>query len=164
MSVKSKTIDNLGVDASIRYAKDQEAIDVRFIQESQLVPPKTEVSVAIPYTLSEFDQIYSLEKKISWALFSPPPNYLNAEKSLFSYLLIPSLGDYEKLEADLDKIEGVEDLLKKPHKKSTRDDSSRDEKQDEKERKTLLALLQCIGKLNKILGVINSRRNQYQRG
>ena len=163
MSVKSKTIDNLGVDASIRYAKDQEAIDVRFIQESQLVPSKTEISVATPYTPSEFDQLYSLEKKISWALFSPPPNYFNAEKSLFSYLLIPSLGDYEKLEADLDKVEGVEDLLKKPHKKSDRD-SSHDEKQDEKDRKTLLALLQCIGKLNKILGVVNARRNQYQRG
>jgi hypothetical protein len=163
MSVKPRTIDNLGVETSIRYAQDQERLDARIIKESQLVPQKTEVSVATPFVLSEFDQVYSLGKTVPWALFSPPPNYYNAGKALFSYLLIPSLGDYEKLEADLDKVEGVEDLLKKPHKKSNQG-FTRDEKQDEKERKTLLALLQCLNKLNKTLALINARRNQYQRG
>jgi len=164
MTVKPRTIDNLGVDASIRYAKDQELFEARYIEESRLIPKKTEISVAKPYALSEFDQIYSLGKTVSWAVFSPPPNFFLYDKGLFSYQLIPSLGDYEKLESDEDKIETLEDALQKSYERSGRDQSDQDREKNEKERKTLLALFHCIDKLNKVLTAINSRRNQYQRG
>ena len=163
MTVKPRTIDNLGVDASIRYAKDQELLEPRLIEESRLIPQKTEVTVAKPLELSEFDQIYSIGKTISWALFSPPPNFYSRDIGLFSYQLIPSLGGYEKLEADSDKIEALEDVLGKSEEREGRGQDQEKEK-DEKSRQTILALFQCIDKLNKTLTMINARRNQYQRG
>jgi len=164
MTVKPRTIDNLGVDASIRYAKDQELFETRLIDESRLIPQKTEVTVAKPYALSEFDQIYSVGKTASWALFSPPPNYFLYDKGLFSYQLIPSLGDYEKFEANEDKIETLEDTLQTFHEKSHHGQADYDREKNEKDRKVLLSLFQCIDKLNKALTTINSRRNEFQRG
>ena len=164
MTVKPRTIDNLGVDASIRYAKDQELFEAKLINESQLIPLKTEVSVAKPYVPSEFDQIYSIGKTISWALFSPPSNYYLSDKGFFSYQLIPSLGDYEKLEDDSDKLENLEDKFRKWQEDSSEEQSDDEREKNESDRKLLLALFQCISKLNKSLSFINSRRNQYQRG
>jgi len=164
MTVKPRTIDNLGVDASIRYAKDQDFFETRLIEESRLIPQKTEVTVAKPFELSEFDQTYSVGKTISWALFSPPPDFYSRDKGLFSYQLIPSLGSYEKLETDSDKIETLEDVLEKSEEREGRGQSNQEREKDENQRKTLLALFQCIDKLNKTLTMINARRNQYQRG
>lgn len=164
MTVKPRTIDNLGVEASIRYAKDQELFEARFLEESRLIPQKTEVSVAKPHALSEFDQTFSVAKTVSWALFSPPPNYFSNNKPLFSYQLIPSLGDYEKLEADSDKMESLEDALHKSYDDSGQEQSQEDMDKNEKERQTLSELFACLGKLNKALTLINARRNQYQRG
>lgn len=164
MTVKPRTIDNLGVDASIRYAKDQELLEPRLIEESRLIPQKTEVTVAKPLELSEFEKTYSLGRTSSWALFSPPPDFYSRDKGLFSYQLIPSLGGYEKLEADSDKIETLEDVLEKSDEREGRGQSDQEREKDEKSRQTLLALFQCIDKLNKTLAMINARRNQYQRG
>lgn len=164
MTIKPRTIDNLGVDASIRYAKDQELFETSFIEESRLIPKKTEMTIAKPSALSEFDQVYTVGKTISWALFSPPPNFYTYDKGLFSYQLIPSLGNYEKLEADSDKIETLEDVIEKFHDGQEQDQSDQEREKDEKDRQILLALFQCIDKLNKTLTLINARRNQYQRG
>ncbi len=157
MSVKSRTIDNLGKDASIRYAKDQELFERLIIADSILIPNKTEVSVAKPNFLSEFEQSYSVGKTTAWALFSPPPNFFGAAKTLFSYRLIPSLGEYEKWETDSDKLESF-DAMKWEEKEEDESDKH------EKERQILLALFQCISQLDKSLSLINARRNQYQRG
>ena len=167
MTVKPRTIDNLGVDSSIRYAKDQEALDTRLIQESRFIPQKTEISVLKPYVPTELEQYFGLGKMTLWASFAPPPNYLVQGKPLFSYQLIPSLGGYEKQEADTEKLENLEDVLGKPHSRKQSQDQNQDEKerdQEEKERQVLLALLKCIGALDRTLILINSRRNQYQRG
>ena len=111
MTVKPRTIDNLGVESSIRYAKDQEALDTRLIQDSRFIPQKTEVSVLKPYVPSELEQYFAPGKITIWASFSPPPDYLLQGKPLFSYQLIPSLGSYEKQEADSDKLESLESAL-----------------------------------------------------
>lgn len=162
MSIKSRTIDNLGIGANERYAKDQQLFEPKFIEESRLVPQKTEISVLKPYVSLEFEQLFSFGKRTPWAAFAPPPNYYPETKSLFSYQLIPSLGGYEKQEADEDKLESMEDVLKKPYKSSAQKLEGSDG--EEKERQTLISLFQCINKLDKTLSFINSRRNQYQRG
>lgn len=167
MTVKPRTIDNLGVESSIRYAKDQEALDTRLIQDSRFIPQKTEVSVVKPYVPAELEQYFAAGKVALWAAFSPPPDYLLQGKPLFSYQLIPSLGSYEKQEADSDKLESLEDALNKPYaRKQSREggDQEKEKQEEEKERQILLALLKCIGALDRTLVFINSRRNQYQRG
>lgn len=164
MTIKPKTIDNLGIESSIRYAKDMEILDKRIVDESRLIPQKTEVSVAKPYIPSEFDVLYSPGRTMLWATFLPPPDYFGAPKAFFSYQLIPSLGGYEKQEADAEKLESIEDLLKKPFSRKREGEQHQDQEEEEKERQILTALLQTITKLDKTLTLINSRRNQYQRG
>ena len=71
-----------------------------------------EVPVLKPYALSDFDQLFSLNKTSIWASFSPPPNYYSTAK-LFSYQIVPSLGGEDKQEADMDKLEHLGDALSK---------------------------------------------------
>ena len=162
MTVKSRTIDNLGIEASIRYARDKELFEARFIEESGIVSQKSEISVAKPYVPSEFDQLFSAAKTVSWASFLPPPEYFSAARSLFSYQVIPSLGNYEKQEADADKLAALEDAIDKH--KGSKEGQSFDQEKEEEERTAVQALLECIHKLDRTLVLINSRRNQYQRG
>lgn len=160
MPEKPLTIDNYGRDASVRYAKDQEIYDASIITESRLIPQKTEVTVAKPYVPSEFDQLFSVKKTTSWALFDAPKNFYAHDKSLFSYELIPSLGNYEKLESDSDKIERILGDQEKEHK----DHEEEGSEEEEQEKIALTAFFQTLNQFNKILEAINGKRNQYQRG
>ncbi|HSX38848.1 MAG TPA: DUF5399 family protein [Chlamydiales bacterium] len=159
-----KTIDNLGPEAYNRYAKDQTFLDERLIKEAQYIPQKAERSVTTPYTPSEFDQMFSISKSVSWAHFAPPPNYAGYGNALFSYQLVPSLGNYEKLESNSDMIESLEAILHNTDQE--RDEKKRDQEQesDEKEREILASFFQCLGKLNKALTMINALRNRYHKG
>jgi hypothetical protein len=162
MEAKSRTIDNLGIQASIDYAKNLELYDSSFIEESRLIPQKTEIASIRPYIPSEVDAFFNPARESSWALFTPPPNYFTYNKALFSYQLVPSLGSQEKQQADADKLEQLEDYLDKRRGKEGKNERERDE--EEEERETLLAMFHCLRRLDKTLGLINSRRNQYQRG
>lgn len=162
MTIKSRTIDNLGIESSSRYAQDQAKLDTKFIEESRFIPLKTESSVVKPYLPTEFEEYLLAGTLTLWASFEPPPEYYAFAKAIFSYQLIPSLGSYEKQEEDSDKLEALEDTLNKQFKEGKRD--NQENQQEEKERKTLVGLLQTIGKLDRTLSFINARRNQYQRG
>lgn len=154
MTIKPRTIDNMGIETSSRYARDQAALDPKLIEESRFIPLKTEVSVLTPYLSTEFEEYLNSQKLTLWASFSPPPEYFTYAKLLFSYQLIPSLGGYEKQEADADKLEALKESL----------DQEDSEQEGEKERKMLIRFLQMVGKLDQTLTLINSRRNQYHRG
>jgi len=158
VSVKSRTIDNLGVDASVRYAQDQALLETSFIDESNLVSQQTAITVSTPSPpSSEFDEQYAVESPQGyWAVFLPPESSpKGGSLAPFSYELAPSLGGYEKTEASADKLEKLDLLQEDPEKKASR---------EENERKKLLHFFQCFNKLNTDLSLINSRRNQYQRG
>lgn len=161
MSVKPRTIDNLGMDTSVRYAKDKELLDLRMVEDSKWISKRIEVSVTKPYVPSDFDKLFSAKPTMQWALFSAPPEFEAHTRALFSYQLIPSLGTNEKQESDTEKLIALEDALDK-EKRQGKDD--REQQEDEHDRKRLLALLKCIEKLDNTLIFINSRRNQYQRG
>lgn len=165
MSVKPRTIDNLGVDASIRYAKDKELLEPQFLEESRLVSQKTEIPVAKPYVPSEFDQLFSIGPTVSWANFAPPPQSPAIPRSLFSYQLVPSLGTYETKEETEEKIEKLESALEQ-HKQSKKggDQSDKEKQEEEREKRLITALILCIDRLDKSLALINGRRNQFHRG
>jgi hypothetical protein len=164
MSIKPRTIDNLGMETSVRYAKDKELLDLRMVEDSRWISPRIEVSVTKPYVPSEFDQLFSAKPTMQWALFSAPPAFEAYSRALFSYQLIPSLGSTEKQEADTEKLAALEDALHKENQQGKGRDRGGRDKHEEHERKRILALLKCIGQLDKTLVFINSRRNQYQRG
>lgn len=160
---KPRTIDNMGVETSSRYARDRSTLDTKLIDDSRFIPHKTEVSVVKPYLATEFEHYFAPKTFSFLASFSSPPEYFAYGKPLFSYQLIPSLGGYEKQEADSDKLEALKDVIAKSFKEG-RQSSNQEQQEEERERKTLLSLLQTIGKLDRMLTLINSRRNQYQRG
>lgn len=162
MSVKPRTIDNLGVETSARYAKDKAQLDTKLIEESRFIPLKTEISAVKPYLPTEFEEYLFADKLILWASFQPPPEYFNPSKALFSFQMIPSLGGYEKQEEDEEKLQALEQIIDQEREKGNKD--QQESQQEQKERKTLLKLLQIIEKLDRNLSLINSRRNQYQRG
>lgn len=149
MDTKPRTVDNLGIDASNRYASDQKFIDRDFLQSLTQVGGLSEVSVTSPYTLSEFDQQFStLGKNLPWARFSPPPNYQSHRKKLFTFQLAPSVGNVQRHEQEL-----------------TKDDEDQGEhKEEEKKRKKVLHLLKTLGIYDQYLRSINSRRGQYHKG
>ncbi len=153
---KPRTIDNLGLDASIRYARDKELYAPISVEEAQFVSRKTEISVAKPYVPSEFEELFSSAKTVIWALFSPPPESLTSGSNLFSYQLIPSLGSYEKQD---DAEERLEDALKQRKRQS-----DKEKERDRREKNLISDLLANIENIDKSIELINSRRNQYQRG
>lgn len=168
MTVKPRTIDNLGIETSRRYARDKEQLEEsKLIEDSKFIPQKTEVSVLKPYFPPELQEYLLPTPQTIWAAFEAPPEYMMLSSPLFTYQLVPSLGDSGKQEANTDKLEALEDTLSKSFKegkKQGRNQDQQDEQEEEKERKTLLHLLKTIGKFDRTLQMINSRRNQYQRG
>lgn len=167
MTVKPRTIDNLGVDASIRYAKDKELFETRFIEESKLVSQKTQISVATPYIPAELDSLFSVGKPLPWASFSQPPNY--SPDFIFSYQLIPSLGGYEATNEEIDPKDLIEDALTKKRRKQKKKakmsaDDEKEKEEEEREKKILITLVECIARIDQSINLVNARRNQYQRG
>ena len=101
----------------------------------------------------------SLLKTTVWASFSAPPESLTNPNVLFSFQTIPSLG--EQIQEDGEQY--LEDALQK-RKKTNKRRSKKDKEKEDEEKEILLELLSCIHKIDKSLALINSRRNQYQRG
>lgn len=153
----AKTIDQLGMDASKQYADNLARLDWRLIRESQIVPQKAEVFSMKPQALAAgLESLSDLEKKAAWALFLPPPDYFTKASPLFTFQgIIPSLGSYEKQEANLDKLESVDGV-------SSAEGAA--PKEPSPEKKALLAFFTCLQDLDKTLSFINAQRNRYHRG
>ncbi len=167
MSIKSRTIDSLGIETSVRYAKDKELIDPKLIEESKFIPAQTEISVTSPYIPSEFEEFYNTQSKNApWADFFEPPMYVSHKKMLFSYQVMPNLGTSEKQQYELEKIKTLllPSIKKRTKRKNIVEGVSLEEREEEKERDALISLLECIGFLDKQLGFINMKRGQYHKG
>jgi hypothetical protein len=159
MTSKARTIDNLGVDTSVRYAQDQKSLDQKFLEDATFASSKSEIISTVPSFPMELEILFGFERKISaWADFLAPPDYTSLRSSLFSFQLIPGLGTLEKQEL---KIEKIENFRKRKKKKKA---MTKEEDEEEKEKEVLLKLLLCIKSLEKNLELINARRNQYHKG
>jgi hypothetical protein len=167
-----RTIDNLGIDASTRYAVDQQELDSKILKEARGIPRQAEVDVTTPFFASEFDLLFDTSKKnTSWALFTMPKNYGEQRKRLFTYQIIPSLGTQEKTENQEKKIlaqikEKTEEQNKERKKKqnNTSWEEEIEQEEQEREQKVLLSLLKKLLFLDKCMADITARRMQYQKG
>jgi len=182
MAKEPRTIDNLGVDISTRYAQDQQKLDAKIIKESRLIPRQIEIDVTSPYVPSEFEeQFLATKRNVTWADFFAPPKFSEQKKRLFSYQIIPSLGSDDKQEAQAERINARirplkdQEKEKKDQQRQKQDERDQKEekmkweeeleaKEEEKEKKIILHLLEVVHKFNRYLIDINSRRGQYHRG
>jgi len=158
----ARTIDNLGVDISTRYAEDQELFDATFIKESRSIPSQASISVTLPFNPSEFELLFELNKRGKrWANFIPPANYHAQRRRLFAEQLIPDLGTLDKQEAQQQRLAAIGDEEKK---KKREQNIPKEEEEIEIEKQILLTLLGKIHLYDTDLIEINSKRSQYQKG
>ncbi len=171
--VEPRTIDNLGLDTSVRFAQDQKYYDHTITTESSYVSGQTEIDVLSPYFTTAFDSVFQMSMRHKpWAFFSPPKGYSNQKMRLFTFQAIPSMGIEELQNSNLEKIRDFSEQLKKSKNSKKRGYNNGEEtgkKEQEKEdtlneSKTLLNLLEYIAELDKLLQIINSRRTQYTKG
>lgn len=147
------TIDNLGLEASKAYARGQQALDLRLIEESRYFPAKVEGGLT-PYISAEGEEsftIFTIGRATVWATFSPPQNYSVSAFHLFSYLLIPSIGGSERLQALGDKLEGLEKTIPQ-------------DRVEQYKYQTLRSFVKHLIDFSRTLESIRARCNQYQRG
>lgn len=168
-----RTIDNLGVDVSTRYAEDQKILDQSIIKEARSIPQQTQIDVTTPFFPSELEGLLRMSPlHSSWASFIAPTLYFEQRKKLFTFQSIPSLGSEDKKESQAQKILTKIQLLEKRQTKDASEEKDQKKKrqqeltleEEEKEKKILIALLHTIASLDKLIIDINSRRSQYQKG
>lgn len=149
----ARTIDNLGIDTSNRYAEDKALYDesIALIKEAGTIPSQTKITVTLPSYKSEFDLLFDVEKKQApWALFEAPTGYRTSRLRLFAEQLIPRLGSPDLQEAKISRLETL----------------GKDEPESEaaKERQIISTLLNKVHLLDGLLIDTNSKRAQYQKG
>lgn len=164
------TIDNLGPDASSRYAQDRKLYEESIFKEAKAVPifPQAEIDVTQPFFASEYEQLFEMQKRnISWADFYPPPKFNEQKKRLFTHQILPFLGSEDKIEAQSARISATVRLpapLAGEEGPRVSWQQERELHQQENEKKILISLMTSIHTLDKYLIDINSRRSQYQKG
>jgi hypothetical protein len=167
MSVKSRTIDDLGIDASNQYAKNKE-LELGWIKEIRDLPVPVQIGIT-PY-ISEAQGTFSLfniGQPITWATFVPPPGYFTAISRLYGYQLIPSLGGTERLQIISDKLELLEEKMKPSSKAALRKRSAKNSKESDVEKREyqkVCVFLKILIESSRTFDLIKSRCNQYKQG
>lgn len=171
--VEPRTIDNLGLETSVRYAQDQEFLDKAMTKESPFVTMSTQIDVATPFFKSEFDTLFQITRRFApWAFLQAPKGYNLQMMRLFTFQTIPSLGSEEFLIAQMDKIRdrvasSKEERAKKRASGQGAEYAWEDDKEEDeemRESKTLIALLEYLQSVDLLLTQINARRSQYSKG
>lgn len=168
----ARTIDNLGMDISTRYAQDKLLEDQTLIKESR-TPVQTQIDVTLPYYTSEFELLFELGRRnATWADFFAPPQFYVQQKRLFSQQIIPALGSPDKSEAQSERIAAIGKVAKKREEEEKEGqkqsaytaEEALEIREEEKEKKILLTLLERLRTFDQYLIDINSKRSQYQKG
>lgn len=155
----ARTIDNLGVDISNRYAEDRELFDESLLKDARTVTSQISITTTTPSHPSEFDILFDLGKRqATWANFYAPPQYYASRRRLFAEQIIPQLGTPDKQETQLQRVEAVGNLEKTKLALPT------EIEQVEQEKQILLKLLGNLNNLDQLLIAINGSRLQYHKG
>lgn len=152
--VEPKTVSNLPLDVSIRWAEDQKLLEESkpIIRDSTMASNAAQTDVILPSKQSEIELLFGLSQlHPAWATFQKPPGFFFLRRRIFRSSLVPFLGSDEQQDSMMTRIQGVKG-----------DEQDNEEWEDEKKR--LLKLLQLMQLLNKDLIDITTRCKQYQKG
>ncbi|MCB1109453.1 MAG: DUF5399 family protein [Chlamydiia bacterium] len=171
--VEPKTIDNLGLEHSVRWAQDQAYLDKTYTKEASFISLSTKVDVAHPFYKGEFDTLFQVTKRFApWALLYPPMGYNLQKMRLFTFQAVPSLGTHEFLSAQMQKIRDKVENSKQARAQRRQEgkgaefawEDEREEEEELRQSKSLIALLDYLQTIDTLIAQINSRRNQYSKG
>jgi hypothetical protein len=151
--VEPKTVSNLPVDVSIRWAEDQKFLEETrpMIMDAGTVPSHTQKDVLFPFAFSEIDVLLGIRRvHPTWAHFLPPSGYHEQRRRLFTSQVAPTIGSEEELDNKIQRIGAA---------------GEKEEDEAEKRKKeTFLKLLKLMLELDKNLTFVLTRRTQYQKG
>ena len=149
-----KTVSNLPLDVSIRWADDQKLLEESkpIIRDSTLASSAAQTDVILPAKQSEIEVLFGLSTlHPSWAMFPKPPGFFFLRRRIFRSQLVPFLGSDEQQDSMITRIQGTMG-------------DAQDSSEWEEEKNRLLKLLQLMQVLNKDLIDITTRCKQYQKG
>lgn len=158
-------ISNLGLDASIRFAQDQEMFDLKYITEPNFIRPNAEVDVTSPIFLNQYDELFQMGSQITFATFEAPEHFFVQKKQLFTTQLAPSLGPAELEESKIEKARSAK--LTKTAAKTSFDFSwqaEREKKDREKEQTSIVNMLETVHLFNRQIAEARARMKQYNKG
>ncbi len=166
--MKAVTIDQLHLKDHVRFAEDQKNLDPTFAIESQMIALHPEVAGTSAIYPSKFDSLFELHKRnLPWASFEMPKNFHLFGKRFFSHRLFSHFeweGEREEGSSDQEKeqqeglkklMETIASLKKLQHQTPSL---------FERDKTTLMTLLELIDWINSLLIQINGRKLQYQKG
>ncbi len=160
MSIKPKTIDNLGIDSHNAYALKEDFFDPDIIQYSS-ISNNTDVIISSDQLNTELNKILGIDQKNqSFANFVEPQDLTFAKKELFSTYIIPSLGTDER---KLDRKNKIK-KKKKFKKAKLKLKEQIEEEKEEEEKESLISFFNCLDIMEKDLIEINAKRSQYHKG
>ncbi len=148
-----KTVSDLPVDVSIRWANDQKLLEEThpIIKDSRSISQITQKDVSAPANQSQLDILLDVNNTSpTWALFSPPLGFFDQRKRLFTSRVLPLFESEEQIDNKIQKVTSALD--------------QEDEGKDSHGKKALINMLKQLITINKNLLFIMSRRNQYQKG
>ncbi len=149
------TIDNLDLKTHERYAQDQKILDRTFVTDSSLLSPHAEIAATSVIYASKWEELFATGvKNLPWAAFSSPSLYRRKPNRFFSFRVLPTI--------DIGEEEEEPTLLKKARDIKQRE--NQDASLFERDKGYIVSLLSCVSELNKMLGQINARKLQYQKG
>ncbi len=152
--VEPKTVSNLPLDVSIRWAKDQELLiqTQPMTQDSDSIAKHAVSDVNLPTSQSQVEILLGLyTRNPTWAAFQMPKGFIGQRRRLFTSQLVGFLGSDEQQDTLITRIQGA---------------SGEEQDKDEwdQEKILLLQVLKLMSMLNKDLIDIVSRCKQYQKG
>jgi hypothetical protein len=159
--MKATTIDQIPLKDHVRWAQDQQQLDPVFVTEASIVASHPEIlGMSLIYP-SRLEELLEMQKKNQhWASFSPPKNFHLFGKRFFSHRLFPNI-EWEDWKDE--EVEGGEpDLMQTLMKLKTT--GAHNTTLFEKDRCTMLGMLESIQWINKLLKQINALKLQYQKG
>ncbi len=152
--VEPKTVSNLPLDVSIRWAKDQELLTQTqpITQDADSISKHAVSDVNLPTSQSQVEVLLGLyTRNPTWAAFQMPKGFVTQRRRLFTSQLVGFLGSDEQQDSLITRIEGA---------------SGEEQDKDawDQEKGMLLHVLKLMSMLNKDLIDIVSRCKQYQKG
>lgn len=167
MPANAVTIDNYDIRFHERYASDQTQLDPIFITDANRVHTHSE-SARSPVTIfSKWTELFEVHlANHPWAMFLPPPQDHMMRNRFFYYALSPQFHWTHDDEQDNEQQEKEEEQHVDGYKKKIFAKKSKSLPMAilEKDRTTLLNLIDQMHLLNGLLRDIHARKLQYQKG
>lgn len=163
---ESRTIDNLGPEASTRWAQDQNLIGVATQREGALVTELTQKDISIPAYTPELQSLLKgdFNERTKVALIPPPEGYMEQNKHLFSSQITPRISK-ESIDLQLGKIQTLSlNPIKTDEENPLAWETEKLQEDWLTEQKKISASLETLQRIHQDLVDINSRRTQYQKG